>query len=98
MKSMTRKQSELLSYIKVYVAQNNGVAPSFAEMCEAVDLKSKSGVHRLLAALEERGHIRRSFARARCIELCEETGLAAYSTQALIAELALRKELNRRAA
>lgn len=98
MKSLTRKQAELLSYIKDYIAQNDGVAPCYEEMREALDLASKSGVHRILVALEGRGHIRRVYGQARCIELCDDAGLAAYPTVALIAELARRKEMNRRAA
>lgn len=98
MKSLTRKQAELLSYIKDYIAQNGGVAPCYEEMREAMDVASKSGVHRLLTALERRGHITRVPGQARCIELCEEGGLSAYPTIALIAELARRKEMNGRAA
>ncbi len=65
---LTRKQHELLTYIHAHLAEN-GVSPSFEEMKEALDLKSKSGVHRLISALEERGFIRRLPNRARALEV-----------------------------
>src|ERR1700759_3095035 len=55
---LTRKQQELLLFINQRLAQG-GVSPSFEEMKEALDLKSKSGIHRLISGLEERGFIRR---------------------------------------
>ncbi|HEU0134337.1 MAG TPA: transcriptional repressor LexA, partial [Allosphingosinicella sp.] len=65
---LTRKQSELLTYIQARLAES-GVSPSFEEMKEALELKSKSGVHRLISALEERGFIRRLPNRARALEI-----------------------------
>jgi repressor LexA len=65
---LTRKQSELLSYISGRLSES-GVSPSFEEMKEALELKSKSGVHRLISALEERGFIRRLPNRARALEV-----------------------------
>ncbi len=65
---LTAKQSELLQYIDGRLKQS-GVSPSFDEMREALDLKSKSGVHRLISALEERGFIRRLPNRARALEV-----------------------------
>jgi len=65
---LTRKQHDLLVYIHERLAQD-GVSPSFEEMKEALDLKSKSGVHRLISALEERGFIRRLPNRARALEV-----------------------------
>jgi repressor LexA len=65
---LTRKQHELLSYINERLGET-GVSPSFEEMKEALDLKSKSGVHRLISALEERGFIRRLPNRARALEV-----------------------------
>jgi len=65
---LTRKQHELLCYIHDHLAEN-GVSPSFEEMKDALDLKSKSGVHRLISALEERGFIRRLPNRARALEV-----------------------------
>ena len=65
---LTRKQHELLLYIDGKLAET-GVSPSFEEMKDALDLKSKSGVHRLISALEERGFIRRLANRARALEV-----------------------------
>jgi len=65
---LTRKQHELLTYINERLAEG-GVSPSFEEMKDALDLKSKSGVHRLISALEERGFIRRLPNRARALEI-----------------------------
>ena len=65
---LTRKQSELLRFIHERL-QDSGVPPSFDEMKEALDLRSKSGIHRLIMALEERGFIRRLANRARAIEV-----------------------------
>jgi repressor LexA len=65
---LTRKQLELLDFIRIRM-DAEGVPPSFDEMKEALDLKSKSGIHRLITALEERGFIRRLAHRARAIEI-----------------------------
>jgi repressor LexA len=65
---LTRKQYDLLHFIHKRL-QTDGVPPSFDEMKEALDLRSKSGIHRLITALEERGFIRRLAHRARAIEI-----------------------------
>ncbi|MFK7745433.1 MAG: transcriptional repressor LexA [Roseobacter sp.] len=65
---LTKKQLDLLEFIHKRV-QKDGVPPSFDEMKEALDLRSKSGIHRLITALEERGFIRRLAHRARAIEI-----------------------------
>jgi repressor LexA len=65
---LTRKQHELLTYINERLSED-GVSPSFEEMKDALELKSKSGVHRLISALEERGFIRRLPNRARALEV-----------------------------
>lgn len=65
---LTRKQHELICFINDRLAET-GVSPSFEEMKDALDLKSKSGVHRLISALEERGFIRRLPNRARALEV-----------------------------
>lgn len=65
---LTAKQRELLLFIDSRL-KDGGVSPSFDEMREALDLKSKSGVHRLISALEERGFIRRLPNRARALEV-----------------------------
>jgi repressor LexA len=74
---LTRKQHELLMYINQQLTEK-GVSPSFDEMKVALGLKSKSGIHRLITALEERGFIRRLPHRARALEvlrLPEELGI-----------------------
>jgi repressor LexA len=76
---LTRKQHELLCYINDRLGET-GVSPSFEEMKDALALKSKSGVHRLISALEERGFIRRLANRARALEVLrmpEAGGVAA---------------------
>ncbi|MGI9374213.1 MAG: transcriptional repressor LexA [Hyphomicrobiales bacterium] len=65
---LTRKQHELLMFIHERLKET-GVPPSFEEMKEALDLKSKSGIHRLVTALEERGFLRRLPNRARAMEV-----------------------------
>ena len=65
---LTRKQHELLMFINERLTES-GVPPSFDEMKDALDLRSKSGIHRLITALEERGFIRRLPHRARAIEI-----------------------------
>jgi len=65
---LTKKQLELLNFIHKRV-QRDGVPPSFDEMKVALDLRSKSGIHRLITALEERGFIRRLAHRARALEI-----------------------------
>ena len=65
---LTRKQHDLLTFINDRLSET-GVSPSFEEMKEALDLKSKSGVHRLISALEERNFIRRLPNRARALEI-----------------------------
>lgn len=65
---LTRKQTDLLHYIN-HRLQEDGVSPSFDEMRDALGLKSKSGIHRLISALEERGFIRRLPHRARALEV-----------------------------
>ena len=65
---LTSKQKELLMFIHERLKET-GVPPSFDEMKEALDLKSKSGIHRLITALEERGFVRRLPHRARAMEI-----------------------------
>jgi len=68
---LTRKQHELIRFIQERL-EATGISPSFEEMKEALDLKSKSGVHRLISALEERGFIRRLPNRARALEVLKQ--------------------------
>ena len=72
---LTRKQYELLRFINERLKEA-GVPPSFDEMKDALDLRSKSGIHRLITALEERGFIRRLPNRARAIEVIKLPELA----------------------
>ncbi|MDZ7711496.1 MAG: transcriptional repressor LexA [Roseovarius sp.] len=78
---LTRKQRDLLDFIHTRV-QRDGVPPSFDEMREALDLRSKSGIHRLITALEERGFIRRLPHRARAIEIVRLPDMIADQGQA----------------
>ena len=68
---LTAKQHELIRFIQQRL-EDTGISPSFEEMKEALDLKSKSGVHRLISALEERGFIRRLPNRARALEVIKQ--------------------------
>ena len=86
---LTAKQRELLHFIDARLKQD-GISPSFDEMREALDLKSKSGVHRLVSALEERQFIRRLPNRARALEVLKmpevvsPTIAAAMATKAVV--------------
>ena len=73
---LTRKQKELLDFLTAHAEQNE-VAPSFDEMRDALGLASKSGIHRLVSGLEERGYIRRLANRARAIEILKPVGAMA---------------------
>jgi repressor LexA len=84
---LTRKQSELLTYIRERLNES-GVSPSFEEMKDALALKSKSGVHRLISALEERGFIRRLPNRARALEVVKMPDSVAGLTSSARAPLA----------
>ncbi len=74
---LTRKQNELLLFINQRI-KDGGVSPSFDEMKEALGLKSKSGIHRLITGLEERGFIRRLAHRARALEVLRLPETAAH--------------------
>ena len=65
---LTKKQKELFEYLENYI-EKEGIAPSFEEMKSAVKLKSKSGIHRLIMSLEQRGFIKRLKHRARAMEI-----------------------------
>ena len=65
---LTRKQKELFDYLSKYLAKNH-ISPSFEEMKIAVNLKSKSGIHRLITSLEQRGFIKRLKHKARAMEI-----------------------------
>ncbi len=86
MQSLTQQQAKLLSYLKERISET-GIAPSFEEMMAHMDLKSKSGIHRILTALQERGRIYRPFNRARNVEIIDTVDLSGVSADAMIAEL-----------
>lgn len=98
---LTRKQQILLQFIHQRL-QAEGVPPSFDEMKEALDLKSKSGIHRLITALEERGFIKRLPNRARALEVIkmpESWGAAdAAAAQEQSAGKVVRPDFNQRGA
>jgi repressor LexA len=73
---LTRKQNELLMFINKRL-NDDGVSPSFDEMKEALHLKSKSGIHRLITGLEERGFLRRLPHRARALQVLKLPDAAA---------------------
>ena len=68
---LTKKQKELFVYLSDYISSKS-ISPSFEEMKEAVNLKSKSGIHRLITSLEQRGFIKRLKHRARAMEIVEK--------------------------
>ena len=90
---LTAKQHELLSFIHHRLGES-GISPSFDEMREALDLKSKSGVHRLISALEERQFIRRLPNRARALEVLKMPDLAKAAAAPAVAPARLRVAAN----
>ena len=68
---LTKKQKELFVYLRDYIYSND-ISPSFEEMKNAVNLKSKSGIHRLITSLEQRGYIKRLKHKARAMEITKE--------------------------
>ncbi|WP_411839366.1 transcriptional repressor LexA [Paracoccus sp. ME4] len=82
---LTKKQIQLLEFIQRRMARD-GVPPSFDEMKDALDLRSKSGIHRLVTALEERGFIRRLPHRARALEVLRLPDALAHLTDPVEAE------------
>ena len=90
---LTVKQHELLRFIHDRLGKT-GVSPSFDEMREALDLKSKSGVHRLISALEERQFIRRLPNRARALEVVRMPEMAAATPAPLVAPPVIRAPAN----
>ena len=94
---LTRKQHELLVFINGRLDEA-GISPSFEEMKDALDLKSKSGVHRLISALEERQFIRRLPNRARALEVAGEITPGAFGCALSDAQRALRQPVSETAA
>lgn len=73
MRVLTQRQLQLLQFIQEFMGEH-GVPPSFDEMRRALKLRSKSGIHRLISGLEERGYIRRLAYRARALEVVRQAG------------------------
>jgi repressor LexA len=94
---LTAKQHELLLFIQRKL-EESGISPSFEEMKDALDLKSKSGVHRLISALEERGFIRRLPNRARALEVTRQPEDVTSSKRAPANDLVSRVAMPPRAA
>ncbi len=80
---LTEKQHQLLSFLIEHQAEHD-ISPSFDEMREAVGLASKSGIHRLISGLEERGYIRKLANRARAIEILRHPGAASKAESNII--------------
>ena len=92
MMSLTQREADLLAFIAERLA-TDCVAPSFEEMQAHLGLASKSGVHRLLHGLEDRGRIRRLPGRHRAIEVIPEHPLGSFTTEQLRAEIARRESI-----
>lgn len=89
--AITKRQRELLDFIKAYMAENGGLAPSVMEMARGLDLNSTSNVHSMLTRLEERGVIRRLKFHARAIQIVDqENPVACVSDDQLVSELTQR--------
>lgn len=97
MMSLTHMLAQLLDFIERFQDENRGVSPSFEEMKQELGLHSKSGIHRLIAALEERGRIERRPNRARAIVVIREDRFEGIETAELWAELQRRGEVRRAA-
>ena len=80
---LTEKQHQLLSFLIEHQAEHD-ISPSFDEMREAVGLASKSGIHRLISGLQERGYIRKLANRARAIEILRHPGAASKTENNII--------------
>ena len=80
---LTKKQKELYDYLKDYIT-NKQISPSFEEMKSAVNLKSKSGIHRLITSLEERGFIKRLKHKARAMEIISKETNNNYSSSNIV--------------
>ena len=76
---LTKKQKELFDYLSNYISKNS-ISPSFEEMKDAVNLRSKSGIHRLITSLEERGFIKRLKHKARAMEITKKTNNNFYNS------------------
>lgn len=87
---LTYRQAEALNYLREYIHVNDGIAPSYEQISEALNLASKSSAHRLIQGLRDRGYVETFPDRARGIRLTDgpkARDLASFSTDALIAEM-----------
>ena len=89
---LTKKQKELFDYLNTYISKND-ISPTFEEMKQAVNLKSKSGIHRLITSLEQRGFIKRLKHKARAMEIIKtfanKTNIAPNHKDSLLFEIPL---------
>jgi repressor LexA len=83
---LTKKQRDMLTLI-IHHVEEYGIAPSFEELCAAAGLKSKSGIHRIMSALEERGYIARLHNRARAVDILRHPDGSAYVQSAAMASI-----------
>jgi repressor LexA len=97
MMSLTHMQAQCLDFIDRFQKDNQGVSPSFDEIRQELGLASKSGVHRLVAALKERGRLRQPYHRARAFEIVRENPFEGVPTTDLWVELQRRGEVRRAA-
>jgi SOS-response transcriptional repressor LexA len=95
MTALTKKQHELLTFIREHQAKHEQ-SPTFDEMREAMGLQSKSGIHRLISGLQERGYIRRLPYRARALEIVPDPHLPTPSDLARCTLQDLSREVRRR--
>lgn len=88
---MTHRERELLRFIERYMAENDGVAPTFVEMSAALGGRSKSGIHAMVKSLERQGKLRRTQGHHRAIELVDQpVNLTAVPDSELLREVASR--------
>lgn len=93
MMSLTQREADLMDFLRQRIGET-GIAPSLEEMRKGLGLAAKSGVHRMLEGLEERGRIRRLPGKARAIEIIEPGfRLASFTTEQLRAEIARRESI-----
>lgn len=86
MESLTAQQAKLLEFIRAEISEKS-VAPSFQEMADFMSLKSKSGIHRLVQGLTQRGHLYMPFHGRRRMSLSAKVDLSGVSADELLAEL-----------
>ncbi len=88
---VSRKMKECLDFVRAYIAEHDGVSPSFQDIADGIGIASKSGVHRLIVALEERGLIQRMKDRARSLSVPDDEGTIHLTMPAKLQSLVRRK-------